>query len=67
MKAIRENVEAYTHDAQVTKDTLARNIGIGRSSFYNKLAGRSPWMLGEVIALADVMGCSVQELITERQ
>lgn len=61
---IRDNVEAYALDHQTTKEALAEGAGIARSTFYMKLAGRSPWMLGEVIALADFMGCTVLDLVT---
>lgn len=64
MEAISANVNRYVKENATTKDAIARDIGISRSSFYDKLAGKSPWMLDEVIELSDVMGCSVQDLIT---
>lgn len=64
MEAINANVNRYVKENDTTKDAVAKGIGISRSSFYDKLAGKSPWMLEEAIKLSDVMGCTVQELIT---
>ena len=64
MEAIQENVERYVRDHSTTKDALIKGMGISRSSFYDKLSGKRPWMLGEVIDLAEIMGCTVNDLLT---
>lgn len=64
MEAIRENVKRYVDEHSTTKDALARATGISRSSFYDKLSGKRPWMLDEVINLASYMGCTVNDLLT---
>ncbi|MBQ9317402.1 MAG: helix-turn-helix domain-containing protein [Atopobiaceae bacterium] len=64
MEAIKANVDNYVDAHATTKDALAKAIHISRSSFYDKLKGKRPWMLEEVINLAAFMGCSVNDLLT---
>lgn len=64
MDEIKENINAYVDKHGTTIVELAKAVGISRSSLYDKMAGRSPWMLNDVISLADHMGCSVQDLLT---
>lgn len=64
MDEIRQNINDYVDGHNTTKDALAKAIGISRSSLYDKMSGKRPWMLEEVIKLADFMGCTVQDLIT---
>ena len=63
-EAIKANVDAWVIEHFTTKDAIARGIGISRSSLYDKLSGKRHWMLGEVIDLADHMGCTVNDLLT---
>lgn len=60
---IRESVEAYVSEHGVTKDAIAHAINISRSSLYDKLSGKRPWMLTEVVDLASFMGCTVNDLL----
>lgn len=60
---IKASVEAYVSQHGVTKDAVAQAIGISRSSLYDKLSGKRPWMLAEVIDLASYMGCTVNDLL----
>ena len=62
--AIKANVDSYVVEHETTKDALALAIGISRSSLYDKLSGKRPWMLSEVIDLANHMGCTVNDLLT---
>lgn len=64
MEAIKANVDRYVDEHATTKDALAKALSISRSSLYDKLAGKRPWMLDEVISLADLMGCTVNDLLT---
>lgn len=64
MDAVKENINRFVVDHSTTKDALAKAIGISRSSLYDKMNGRRPWMLVEIIDLAEFMGCTVQDLIT---
>lgn len=64
MEAISKNIDNYVRDRNTTKDAVAKAIGISRSSLYDKLGGKRPWLLSEVIDLAAYMGCTVNDIIT---
>lgn len=64
MDAIKANIETYVDEHSTTKDAIADAIHISRSSLYDKLRGKRPWMLAEVIDLANFMGCTVNDLLT---
>ena len=64
MEGIKQHINDYVDDHDTTREALAKAIGISRSSLYDKMSGKRPWMLDEVIRLADYMGCTVQDLIT---
>lgn len=63
MEAIKANIEEYIDENATTKDAIAQAIGISRSSLYDKLSGKRPWMLSEVIDLASFMNCTVNDLL----
>lgn len=65
MKSINEHIKRYVKENSTTREAIANGIGISRSSLYDKINGRSHWTLDEAIAMADFMGCTVQDLITE--
>lgn len=62
---IKRNIEAYVSDHDTTKGALASGIGISRSSLYEKMDGKRPWLLDEIINLASVMGCEESDLWTK--
>ena len=64
MDAIKANVDRFVDEHATTKDALAKALDISRSSLYDKLSGKRPWMLSEVIDLANFMGCTVNDLLT---
>lgn len=64
MQAINEHISRFVKDTGTTKDAIAARIGLSRSAFYTRTNGTRPWILDEVIALADVLGITIQELIT---
>lgn len=59
---IKRNIEAYVSEHDTTKGALASSIGISRSSLYEKMDGKRPWLLDEIMALASVMGCRESDL-----
>lgn len=61
---IKRNIEAYVSEHDTTKGALANSIGISRSSLYEKMDGKRPWLLDEIMALASVMGCRESDLWT---
>lgn len=62
MDAIKERVGAYIARTGISRESLAESIGLSRSSFYQKLSGETEFKLGEAFALADVLGCTVDDL-----
>lgn len=63
---IKQNIEAYVSEHNMTRGALASSIGISRSSLYDKMDGKRPWLLDEIISLASVMGCEEKDIWTER-
>ena len=57
-------VKVYAAANGVTVDSIARATGCGRTAFYAKLDGRSPFKFGEAYRLADAIGLSLEELYT---
>jgi DNA-binding XRE family transcriptional regulator len=62
MDAIKERVGAYIARTGVSRESLAEKIGMSRTTFYQKLNGETEFKLGEAFALADAIGCSVDDL-----
>lgn len=61
--AIKEHINAYVKETGTTKDAIADRLGIGRSSFYDRLSGRRSWFIDEVIALSRMLDCSIDSLL----
>jgi DNA-binding XRE family transcriptional regulator len=61
---IKQNIERYVSEHDMTRGALASRIGISRSSLYEKMDGKRPWLLDEIISLASLMGCEEKELWT---
>jgi DNA-binding XRE family transcriptional regulator len=61
---IKQNIERFLAGADMTRAALANKLGISRSSLYDKMDGKRPWLLTEIIDLADVMGCKEYEIWT---
>lgn len=66
MEFIRQNVENYLDNNNVTKGALANRIGISRSTLYEKLDGNRPWLLDEAIALSELIGCTIDDLVNKQ-
>jgi hypothetical protein len=60
--AINAHVRAYVAENGITMGNFAEKIGIGRTTFYTKLNGESKWYWDEVIEIASLTGCSLDEL-----
>lgn len=60
--AINANVRAYVAENGITMGNFAEKIGICRTTFYNKLNGESKWYWDEVIEIARLTCCSIDEL-----
>lgn len=62
MDSIKERVGAYIERTGTTKGELASQLGMSRVSLHSKLTGQTEFRLSEAERLADILGCSVDEL-----
>lgn len=62
MGAIKERLAAYVARTGTSKRDVANALGISLPTLYNKLRGDSEFTLAQAFALADMMGCSVDDL-----
>ena len=63
---VRDSIYSFVEDIDMTVSELSRRIGISRSSLYEKMDGKRPWLLDEIITLASVMGCEEKDIWTAR-
>ena len=59
---INEKVGAWLLEEGNTKTVLAERIGISRPALNKRLDGRAKWKWGEVVEIADLTNCSLNEL-----
>lgn len=64
---IKRNIERYVSESDTTRGALASKIGISRSSLYEKMDGKRPWLLDEIISLASVMECEEKDIWTSSE
>lgn len=64
---IKQNIESFLACSDMTRAALANKLGISRSSLYDKMDGKRPWLLTEIIDLASVMGCEEREIWTAHE
>lgn len=62
-EAIKQHIEDYIKENDTTRSAFAQRIGISRSSLYEKTEGIRPWLLSEAIAISEVIGCTIPELV----
>ncbi len=60
--AIRERVGAYLERTGATKQSVAEALGISTVTLASKLKGESVFDLKQAFALADLIGCKVDDL-----
>lgn len=63
MGDLKEVVNSYVKAEGITKDDLAERLGIGRSAFYMKMGGNSPWTLNEAVTLSKLLRLSLEDLV----
>lgn len=59
---INEKLGAWLLESGNTRDKLAAEIGISRPTLNGRLDGKSRWQWDEVIEVARIVGCSLDEL-----
>lgn len=63
-KNINAHVDLYIDAHEVKKEFVAEAIGVSRTAFYQKLRGASSFDAHEAYKLANLIGCTVDELLT---
>lgn len=61
-KSICNEVGAWLLKPGNSKSGLAESLGITTRSLRNKLNGEQPWLWDEVCTIAEVIGCSLDDL-----
>lgn len=59
---INEKLGAWLLQSGNTREKLAKEIGITRPTLNGRLDGKSSWQWDEVIEVARITGCSLNEL-----
>lgn len=62
MECIRVNIEAERGRAQMTKESLSRELGITSRTYWNYLTG-APIPSDKLVAMAQMFGCSTDYLL----
>lgn len=60
--AIRERLGAYLATSGATKQSVADSLGVTTVTLNSKLKGESEFSLSQAFALADLIGCSADDL-----
>lgn len=61
MRQIQSAVTSFAKCNGLTKDELAEKLGFKRTSFYNKLCGKSEYTLSEAYSLSRELGCTLDD------
>lgn len=61
-KIINEKLGAWLLKSGNTREKLADEIGITRPTLNGRLDGKSKWQFDEVVKVAQLTGCSLNEL-----
>lgn len=59
---LSEKVEEYAKKTGQTRDSMADQLGMSRSSFFNKLKGDYEFTLSEAFNLSRMLGVTLDEL-----
>lgn len=62
VESIRERVGAYIERTGMTKGELAERLGMSRVTLHSKLMGQTEFRFSEAQELAEILGCSIDEL-----
>lgn len=59
---INEKLGAWLLESGNTRDSLSKRIGISRPALLARLNGTAKWNWDEVIKVAEIVGCDLNEL-----
>ena len=62
MDAIKERIGAFLARTGTTREELADKLGMSRTALYQRLSGEVEFKLGEGFELAEILGCTVDDL-----
>lgn len=60
-QTVIERLGAYCSVNGVKKHAIASELGLTLNSLNNKLTGKSPFLFDEVLKLADILECSIDD------
>lgn len=63
MDQINKKIGEYLLKPGNSRTALAREIGLSTFTLNSRIAGKSEWKWGEVVKLAEVIGCSLDDLL----
>ena len=61
MKSVKEAIEDYIAEENITKEALAVSLDMSRSSFFMKLRGANDFTLSEAYQLSRKLDCTLDE------
>ena len=59
--AINEKIGSLVVEG-MTRDAIARELGISKPTLKRRLTGKSSWKWAEVVKVSEMTGCSLNEL-----
>lgn len=65
VQTIDSRIAVYLRRANLTQEELAQRVSLSGVQFGRKRRGEYDWRLSELVALAEIMGMSTAELLTE--
>lgn len=60
--SIEERINDYVNRTGGTREAIASALGMSRQTFRKKVSGQIDFKLSEGVALANILGCSVDDL-----
>jgi hypothetical protein len=66
-RTIAERVREAMETADRSEVTLALDTGIARSTLRRRLAGTTPWLTSELVAIASVLDVGLLDLLADEE
>lgn len=65
-ETVRRTVKALGSFYAINATDLARAVGVSRATWFTRTSGKTDFSIGETAVLADLFGCTVEDLTTGR-
>lgn len=59
--SIEERINDYLNRTGTTREAIAADLGMSRQTFRKKVSGQIDFKLSESVALANILGCTVDD------